>query len=121
MISRVTLVSTAPGGLRSRLDDLVHVDVAPAARGLVHDLDDGGLAGELAHVPRLQCECFAAAGLCRSGRWRCGPTLPSTSRFMQVFSGVLAAADEEADELALDPELRRRERAGRAVAVVRTS
>ena len=99
------------GRLAVGLDDLVHVDVAPAAGGIVHDLDDGRLAGELAHVPKLRHEGFAAAGFVV----RAGGIADGLAVNQQVHAGllrVLAAADEEGDVFALDLELGRRERAG---------
>ena len=108
-------VAERPGRLAVGEDDLVDVDVAPAAGRAVDDLEPGGLAGEVAHVP--------AAGSSRSlppgsvfGPVAVRTTLPSTSRLMQVSPAQPPPPIEEADRPAIDRERRGRERAGGPVA-----
>ena len=63
-------VGDRPRRLVVGLDDVVHIDMAPADRGLIRDLDDGGRAGEPAHVPPLQRGRLGAAWpvVCRKFR-----------------------------------------------------
>src|SRR5436309_11567391 len=90
----------------------------PAAGGLIHELDDGRLARELAHVPQCGRKRFAAARLVV---WAGGVAhrLAFNQQVHADLLGILAAADEETDELALDLELRRREGARCSVAIVK--
>ena len=65
------------------LDDLIDIDMSPAARVRVCDPQDGGLAQEFDDIPRRPVETFATAGpIVGTGRVRTG--LPSTSSSMQV-------------------------------------
>ena len=85
------------------LDNVIDVEVAPAARRLVHNLEHRGLSGELAHIPRFRRQCLAAPGLgVRPGGSAHDPAVDEQAHagFLRVFS----PADEEAQELALDDE-----------------
>ncbi len=74
------------------------------------------LTGELAHVPRFRGERLAAAGLVvRPGG--AADDLAVDEQLEGKFLRVPAAADQERDELAFDPKLRRREGAGGVVAL----
>jgi hypothetical protein len=65
------------------LDDVVDVDVSPAAAAVVDDLQHRLLAHQLGDIPAVPIERLAAAGFgVRAGGVR--TTWPSTSRFMQV-------------------------------------
>lgn len=49
------------GHFRVGLGDVVHIDVAPASRGLVHDFEVRRLSGKVAHVPSLLFQPLSAA------------------------------------------------------------
>ena len=84
-----------PRRLAVGLHDVIDVEVAPPAGGVVHDLDDGRLPGELGHVPRVRGERLAAAGLVvRPGGG--ADHLAVDEQVQGELLRILPAADEEA-------------------------
>jgi len=98
------------------LDQVIDVEVAPSALGVVDDPEDGVAAGELGDVPRFRRERFAAARLAvRAGG--CSYDLAVDEELKGELLGVAAAADQEGEELPFDAELGGSERAGGVVAL----
>ena len=92
-------------------DDLIDVDVSPASAGPIDDLDAGLLAGQFADVPCAPVEpLVVVAG-------RCANDLAINEQIDACLAFVGPSANEEVEELALDLEGRRGERAGRGIAI----
>src|SRR5437660_9402959 len=75
--------------------DVIYVDVSPSAGLLVHDLDVGALALELAYIPRGREKPFIVPP------GRCPDDL-FTDYQPYLRGGMRAAADEETNEVPLD-------------------
>ncbi len=90
------------------LDDLVDVDVSPAAGLAVDDAEDHGLTHELADIPRRPVELLGAAGpVVRSGG---GPHDLAVEQQVETRRArIPPTADQEVEIGSLDPE-----RAGRS-------
>ena len=94
---------------RIGLSDACHVNVAPIARGSVHDLDLRDLTFPMANVPACRGQVIA---------FPAGGAFDDLAVDQQVQAGVdfgVAAADAESDVGFRDGKFRRREGAGRAV------
>ena len=90
-------------------DDLIQADVAPRADEIVNRLQAGGFAFKFRH--RDHGRAHLVVGL--AGDRTHG--LAVDQQVYAGFLGMIAASDEQADELALDGELRRCERSGGGV------
>ena len=103
--------------LRSRvgLDDLVDIDMTPAPRRGIDHPQRGGLPGELRHIPRLAEERLAPPWPIVSAGGA-ADRLPVDEQLEGELVGIVATADEKADEGPLDLEGGRGERAGAVVA-----
>ena len=97
------------------LDDLVHVDMAPAAAFPIDNLNDGLLVPVLPDVPAMQVECLAPAR--RGVRPGGGRGHLAVNQQVHARPALIpAAANQECDVLPLDGERGRGERAGWPVA-----
>ena len=91
------------------LDDLVDVDMPPAARLLVDDPHHGGLALQFLNVPRGPVELFGTAGLVvRAGRG--SYDLVINHQVDTCFAGEPSPSDQEVEIRTLDLERRRSQR-----------
>jgi hypothetical protein len=111
---RLLVERNFPGRRRGRRvgeGDLVDVDVAPAAGLLVDDSEARLFALQFSHVPREPREVFGVFASDGADHSVFDQELDAGA------TGVRAAADEEGEVVAADGERRRRERAGRLVAV----
>ena len=100
-------------------NDLVHVDVTPAAFAHVEDFKVRGLPREFLEIPACRFERFGAAGL-RVRACRGAHRLAVDDELHARLPFPAAAADEECQVAAADLELRRRERAGGVIATDET-
>src|SRR5204863_2994660 len=92
------------------LDDLVDVDVAPAPRVTVDDLEGRAAAGEFRDIPAFPIEMLAVPAR------RAADDLAVDPQVDAGLGGMPAAADQEIDRLSFDSEGRRRQRPDAAVA-----
>ena len=83
------------------LDQVIDVNVSPAASTLVDDLDNRFLAKELGNVPGGLGK-FLAAATTVIGTSRCPHYLAVDKQVHAGAAWVLASADQEVDMLALD-------------------
>ena len=99
-----------------RLDNLVHVQVAPSAGGLVDDADHRLFACELPHLPIIGLQPLRAAGSVQ-GVWAGGGAHDLAIHFQQEggFFGIFSAPDEEAEIGSFQSERRGGEGTGGAV------
>jgi hypothetical protein len=97
------------------LHDVVDVDMPPSAGSPVDDSNDDFLACQVADVPRIPFELFAAAGLdVGTGR---GAHHPAVQQQVDArLARVTASANQEVQKTPLDRQRRRGQRAGRFVA-----
>ena len=100
-------------GARVGLTDLIQQNVTPCAGGVVHDPDNGGLARQVRDIPGRGHKRLAVG----SGGGADGFAV--NEQVDGALFGHLASPDQEVDELALDPEFRRGERARRVIAAVK--
>src|SRR5688572_3954029 len=73
------------------LDNVIHVDVAPASAGFIHELDLDGLSGEWPDIPACRDQTIAVPA--------CGTAndFPSHQKVDARMTFVAAAANEERD------------------------
>ena len=96
-------------------NDLVHVDVSPAAASGVHDFEARGFARKLAHIPAARLQLFGAAGFGVRPRRR-AHDFAIDEQIDARLPLPAPASNEKGNELPLDRKLRRSQLPRRPVA-----